>query len=89
MGFAEFEEKNKDVERERWIYKFAPDHVAKGGAEELCRKFVAFGKAVYKEWIEDGVVGKRRFEYEDEVRKNYLNYNAGFDYMRLEESLGG
>ncbi|CDP04132.1 unnamed protein product [Coffea canephora] len=37
-----------------------------------------------KEWIEDGVVGKRRFEYEDEVRKNYLNYNAGFDYMRLE-----
>ena len=42
-----------------------------------------------KEWIEDGVVGKRRFEYEDEVRKNYLNYNAGFDYMRLEESLGG
>ncbi|QHO18670.1 Crooked neck-like protein [Arachis hypogaea] len=41
-----------------------------------------------KEGIEDAVVGKRRFQYEDEVRKNPLNYDSWFDYIRLEESVG-
>ncbi|KAL0304704.1 UNVERIFIED_CONTAM: Crooked neck-like protein 1 [Sesamum angustifolium] len=61
----------------------------RGRAEELYKKFVAFEKQYGdREGIEDAIVGKRRFQYEDEVRKNPLNYDAWFDYIRLEESCG-
>ncbi|CAN1244758.1 Crooked neck-like protein 1 [Linum perenne] len=89
VAFAEFEERCKETERARCIYKFALDHIPKGSAEELYRKFVAFEKQYGdKEGIEDAIVSKRRFQYEDEVRKNPLNYDAWFDYIRLEESVG-
>ncbi|WCJ36635.1 Pre-mRNA-splicing factor CLF1 [Euphorbia peplus] len=89
VAFAEFEERCKETERARCIYKFALDHIPKGSAEDLYRKFVAFEKQYGdKEGIEDAIVGKRRFQYEDEVRKNPLNYDGWFDYIRLEESVG-
>ncbi|CAA7028357.1 unnamed protein product [Microthlaspi erraticum] len=89
VAFAEFEERCKEVERARLIYKFALDHIPKGRAEDLYKKFVAFEKQYGdKEGIEDAIVGKRRFQYEDEVRKNPLNYDSWFDYVRLEESVG-
>ncbi|XLU46496.1 hypothetical protein S245_041310, partial [Arachis hypogaea] len=89
VAFAEFEERCKETERARGIYKFALDHIPKGRAEDLYRKFVAFEKQYGdREGIEDAIVGKRRFQYEDEVRKNPLNYDSWFDYIRLEESVG-
>ncbi|KAF7150540.1 hypothetical protein RHSIM_Rhsim02G0241000 [Rhododendron simsii] len=89
VAFAEFEERCKETERARCIYKFALDHIPKGRAEDLYRKFVAFEKQFGdKEGIEDAIVGKRRFQYEDEVKKNPLNYDSWFDYIRLEESVG-
>ncbi|XLR12090.1 hypothetical protein HN51_048818 [Arachis hypogaea] len=89
VAFAEFEERCKETERARRIYKFALDHIPKGRAEDLYRKFVAFEKQYGdREGIEDAIVGKRRFQYEDEVRKNPLNYDSWFDYIRLEESVG-
>ncbi|KAK4759983.1 hypothetical protein SAY87_023114 [Trapa incisa] len=89
VAFAEFEERCKETERARCIYKFALDHIPKGRAEDLYRKFVAFEKQYGdREGIEDAIVGKRRFQYEDEVRKNPLNYDSWFDYIRLEESVG-
>ncbi|XP_052725353.1 uncharacterized protein LOC108320371 isoform X2 [Vigna angularis] len=89
VAFAEFEERCKETERARAIYKFSLDHIPKGRAEDLYRKFVAFEKQYGdREGIEDAIVGKRRFQYEDEVRKNPLNYDSWFDYIRLEESVG-
>ncbi|KAL5993549.1 Crooked neck-like protein 1 [Asimina triloba] len=89
VAFAWFEERCKETERARCIYKYALDHIPKGRAEDLYRKFVAFEKQYGdREGIEDAIVGKRRFQYEDEVRKNPLNYDAWFDYIRLEESVG-
>ncbi|KAA8528264.1 hypothetical protein F0562_035485 [Nyssa sinensis] len=89
VAFAEFEERCKETERARCIYKFALDHIPKGRAEDLYRKFVAFEKQYGdKEGIEDAIVGKRRFQYEEEVRKNPLNYDSWFDYVRLEETVG-
>ena len=41
-----------------------------------------------KEGIEDAIAGNRRFQYEDEVRKNPLNYDSWFDYVMLEETVG-
>ncbi|XP_019166045.1 PREDICTED: crooked neck-like protein 1 [Ipomoea nil] len=89
VSFAEFEEMCKEAERARCIYKFALDHIPKGRAEDLYKKYVAFEKQYGdKDGIEDAIVGKRRFQYEDEVRKNPHNYDAWFDYIRLEESVG-
>ncbi|URD98738.1 HAT (Half-A-TPR) repeat [Musa troglodytarum] len=89
VAFAEFEEWCKETERARCIYRFALDHVPKGRAEELYRKYVAFEKQYGdRKGIEDAIVSKRRFQYEEEVRKNPLNYDCWFDYIRLEESVG-
>ncbi|GAB4834530.1 Crooked neck-like protein 1 [Ancistrocladus abbreviatus] len=89
VAFAEFEEQCKEMERARCIYKFALDHISEGRAEELYKKFVAFEKQYGdKKGIEDAIVWKRRFQYEDEVRRNPLNYDLWFDHIRLEESVG-
>ncbi|KAK2376952.1 crooked neck protein [Trifolium repens] len=89
IEFAEFEERCKEVERARVIYKFALDRIPKGRAEDLYHKFITFEKQHGdKDGIEDGIVGKRRFQYEDEMRKNPLNYDSWFDYIKLEESVG-
>jgi crooked neck len=42
----------------------------------------------HREGIEDVVLSKRRFTYEQEVTKDPLNYDAWFDYIKLEESTG-
>ncbi|XBH93076.1 hypothetical protein VPH35_084077 [Triticum aestivum] len=89
VAFAEFEENRPEVERTRAIYKYALDRVPKGKAEDLYRKFLAFEKRCGdREGIDDAIVGKQRFQYEDEVRRNPLNYDSWFDYIRLEESAG-
>ena len=55
----------------------------------MYKKFVAFEKQYGdKEGIEDAIAGNRRFQYEDEVRKNPLNYDSWFDYAMLEETVG-
>ncbi|XVF50988.1 hypothetical protein PTKIN_Ptkin04bG0147300 [Pterospermum kingtungense] len=90
VAFAEFEESCKETERARCVYEFALDHIPKGWAEDLYTRFLAFEKQYGdNERIEDAIVGKRRFQYEDEVRKNPLNYDVWFDYIRLEENVGG
>ncbi|KFK35027.1 hypothetical protein AALP_AA5G224500 [Arabis alpina] len=87
LAFAEFEQGCKQVERARFIYKFALDRIPKGRAKDLFSKFVAFEKQYGdKERIEDSIVCKRRFQYEDDVRKNPFNYDSWFDYLRLEKN---
>uniref|UniRef100_A0A7I4AFQ1 Uncharacterized protein n=1 Tax=Physcomitrium patens TaxID=3218 RepID=A0A7I4AFQ1_PHYPA len=89
VAFAQFEERCKEPERARVIYKYALDHIPKGKAETLYQKFVQFEKQYGdREGIENVVVGKKRFQYEEEVKKNPLNYDSWFDYARLEESVG-
>ncbi|KAG8382147.1 hypothetical protein BUALT_Bualt05G0046400 [Buddleja alternifolia] len=89
VAFAEFEEKCKETERARCIYKYALDHIPKGRAEELYMKFVSFEKQYGdREGIEDAIVANRRFQYEDEVKKNPQNYDVWFDYIRVVESCG-
>ena len=38
--------------------------------------------------LQEVIVSERRFQYEEEVRANPLNYDGWFDYIRLEESAG-
>lgn len=53
------------------------------------QKFVAFLYQRYgdREGMDGAIVGKRRLQYGDEVKKNHLNYDNWFDYIRLEESV--
>ena len=37
---------------------------------------------------QDVIVGERRFQYEADVKRDPLNYDSWFDYIRLEESAG-
>lgn len=34
------------------------------------------------------IVSERRFQYEADVKRDPLNYDSWFDYIRLEESAG-
>lgn len=38
--------------------------------------------------MQDVIVGERRFQYEADVKRDPLNYDSWFDYIRLEESAG-
>lgn len=44
IKFAQFEEKCKEPERARAIYKYALDHIPKAQAQDVYKKFVAFEK---------------------------------------------
>jgi crooked neck len=89
IKFAEFEEHCKETERARTIFKYALDHIPKSQAAELYRRFVTFEKQHGdREGIEDVIVSKRRFQYEEEVKTNPLNYDSWFDFARLEETHG-
>ncbi|KAG2493851.1 hypothetical protein HYH03_008067 [Edaphochlamys debaryana] len=89
IKFAEFEEKAKEMERARAIYRYALDHIPKSSAPTLYARFVGFEKQHGdREGIEQVVVSKRRFQYEEEVAKSPYNYDAWFDYIKLEEGTG-
>ncbi|KAG5570892.1 hypothetical protein H5410_060658 [Solanum commersonii] len=95
IRFAKFEMKNGEIGRVRNYYESLMDKLADDD-EEAEQLFVAFAEFEDKcretdrarEGIEDAIVGKRRFQYEDQVRKNPRNYDTWFDYIRLEESIG-
>jgi crooked neck len=89
LAFARFEERVKEIERSRAIFKFALDSIPKSKAGELYQAFVAFEKQHGdREGIEDVIVSKRRFQYEEELKEHPFNYDSWFDYVRLEESAG-
>ncbi|KPP73367.1 crooked neck-like protein 1-like, partial [Scleropages formosus] len=87
VAFAKFEEKQKEFERVRVIYKYALDRIPKQQAQELFKNYTIFEKKFGdRRGIEDVIVSKRRFQYEEEVKANPHNYDAWFDYLRLVES---
>ncbi|CAB1444959.1 unnamed protein product [Pleuronectes platessa] len=87
VAFARFEETQKEMERVRVIYKYALDRIPKHQAQELFKNYTMFEKKFGdRRGIEDVIVSKRRFQYEEEVKANPHNYDAWFDYLRLVES---
>eukprot|EP00892_Ulva_mutabilis_P002068 jgi/Ulvmu1/11862/UM081_0020.1 len=90
VHFAEFEEFCKEPERVRAIYRYALDHVDRDAADGLYARFVAFEKKHGdRGHIEDVLLSKKRLQYEEQVAAEPLNYDAWFDYIKLEESLSG
>ncbi|KAF1989394.1 putative cell cycle control protein [Aulographum hederae CBS 113979] len=85
--YARFESRLKEYERARVIYKYALDRLPRSKAANLHRAYVQFEKQFGdRSGIENVVLSKRRVQYEAEVRDNPKNYDAWFDWARLEET---
>ncbi|CAM9158886.1 unnamed protein product [Heterosigma akashiwo] len=88
-AFAKFEEGCKEFERARTIYKFALDQMRREEVPELYQAFLSFEKQHgNREGIEEVIINKRRLQYEEAVSASPLDYDAWFDYVRLEEAEG-
>eukprot|EP00736_Rhodelphis_marinus_P006637 Rmarinus@m.29779 len=89
MAFAKFEESVKEFERARKIYQYGLDNIPKAKCEGLFNAYTQFEKQYGStEGIEEVILSKRRFQYEEELKASALNYDVWFDYIRLEESGG-
>ncbi|XP_005094945.1 crooked neck-like protein 1 [Aplysia californica] len=89
IAFAKFEEGQREHERARVVYKYALDHLPKEQCEEVYKHYTVHEKKFgSRAAIEDVIVNKRRFKYEEEVKANPMNYDAWFDLLRLLESDG-
>jgi crooked neck len=93
ISFARFEERCKEIERARVIFKYALTQVkADGGddkAKELNQEYISFEKRHGdREGIEDAILNKRRERYEEQLGEDKFNYDVWFDYARLEEEAG-
>lgn len=89
IAFARFEENQKEHERARAIYKYALEHIPKENAKELYKAYTIHEKKYGdRSGIEDVIVSKRKFQYEQEILQNPTNYDAWFDFIRLIEGEG-
>lgn len=72
-----------------WLSRYALDHLPKSRASKIYERYLAFEKQHgEQDGIETAIFSKRRFFYEEQLDANALNYDAWFDYIRLEESAG-
>ncbi|KAK6181596.1 hypothetical protein SNE40_009420 [Patella caerulea] len=89
IAFAKFEEAQREHDRARVIYKYALDHLPKEMCEEIYKQYTIHEKKFgSRAAIEDVIVSKRRYQYEEEIKANPSNYDAWFDYLRLLETDG-
>ena len=66
--FGQFEERAKESERARVIYKFGLDTLPRSQAQELYKKYVQFEKQHGdRKGIDDVISSKKRFQYEEQV----------------------
>ena len=85
-SFAEFEVKCKEYERARVIYKFGLDNIPKYKAQELYNEYIKFEKKYgNKKNIDNVILNKKKFDYENELKNDKNNYDIWFDYIKLYE----
>jgi hypothetical protein len=85
-GVEQFEERAKETERARTIYKYALEALPKSRAADVYKKYVTFEKQHGdRRGIEDVITAKKRFQYEEAVKRDPYLYDAWFDYVKLEE----
>ncbi|VDP79209.1 unnamed protein product [Echinostoma caproni] len=86
IEFARFEERQKEHDRARVIYKYALDNLPKEDCQEIYKAYTLHEKKYGDRLaIEDVILSKRKFQYEEEVQANPHNYDVWFDYVRLME----
>jgi crooked neck len=91
VNFARFEERCKEIERARVIYQYALSQLEGNDksedVSELKKEFIAFEKRHGdKANIENAIVAQRREHYNQLVKEDIYDYDAWFDFIRLEEN---
>ena len=85
-AFAKLEIRQKEYDRARVIYKYALDRLPRSKSHNLYAAYSTFEKQFGDRiGIESTVLGKRRIEYEEELKFAPMNYDIWIDYCRLEE----
>lgn len=101
--FIKFELKMKEIDRARVLFKFGLDRINQSISKEVkdyndsqgdvnAKKLFAFYlkfQKMYgnKEDTDLIIYNKRRRIYEDELKKNIMNYDTWFNYIQLEEEI--
>jgi crooked neck len=89
LAFAAFEVKSGENDRARAIFKYAQEHLPVEQAQLVQKEYIVFEKQHGDvNGVENVILTKRRAQYEEAVKENPLNYDAWFDYIRLEENEG-
>ncbi|KAJ1985933.1 NineTeen Complex (NTC) component [Dimargaris cristalligena] len=89
VAFAKFEIRAKEYERARVIFKYALERLPRAKSQSLYNQYTQFEKQYGEhDGVEEVILAKRRLQYQEEVAKNPHNYDAWFDYTRLEENAG-
>lgn len=89
MEFCRFEVRMKELERARFLYKWALDRLPRSKSRNLHKAYTTFEKQFGDaDGVEDVVLEKRRVLYNEEVQKNPRNYDSWLDLARLEEISG-
>ena len=71
LTFGQFEERAKESDRARVIYKFGLDTLPRSQAQELYKKYVQFEKQHGdRKGIDDVISSKKRFQYEEQVPRS-------------------
>uniref|UniRef100_T1IWJ5 Pre-mRNA-splicing factor Syf1/CRNKL1-like C-terminal HAT-repeats domain-containing protein n=1 Tax=Strigamia maritima TaxID=126957 RepID=T1IWJ5_STRMM len=87
VAFAKFEERQKEHDRVRNIFKYALKHIPKEKSRELFKNYMIHEKK-YGVGIEDSIISQKKFQYEEKIKANPSNYDVWLDYLRLIESVG-
>uniref|UniRef100_A0A7R9UG91 Suppressor of forked domain-containing protein n=1 Tax=Pinguiococcus pyrenoidosus TaxID=172671 RepID=A0A7R9UG91_9STRA len=89
IAFADFEERCREHERARAIYKLALDKRDRTDVPELYDAFVAFEKKYgSRKAMEDAVFERRQVHYQEKVKENAHDFDAWLDLIRLKEQRG-
>ncbi|CAH8491830.1 unnamed protein product [Heterobilharzia americana] len=81
-----YKEMDRALQRARVIYKYALENLPKEDCQEIYKAYTLHEKKYGDRLaIEDVILNKRKFQYEEEVQANPHNYDVWFDYVRLME----
>lgn len=88
-SFAKFEERQKEHERVKVIYQYALKKLPKDKSHKIFDEFSRYEKKHGdRTGIEQVVINKRKFIYEQKLEENPHDYDTWFDYLRMIESVG-
>ncbi|CAF1666192.1 unnamed protein product, partial [Didymodactylos carnosus] len=73
----------------RMIYKYALENLPKTSCDDIFKAYTIHEKKYGdRTGIEDVITSKRKFQYDEELKENPMDYDTWFDYLRLLESEG-
>jgi crooked neck len=86
IAFAHFEERCKEPERARAIYKYAVSHLPVEATTSVYDALTVFEKQLgERDSLESVILSKKRVEYEERLTADPRDYDVWLDLIRLEQ----